>query len=182
MQKHYSFRCHLKLNRLYFPRNAIAKTKMTDHCHYIAGTWKEGIGESFSSINPATGNILWSGYHATQDEVEEAILAARESSNSWSALSLNQRLEYVRVFEDRLKQGDLAETISQETGKPFWESKQEVATMIQKINVSLEAYKERCPDKELSLGTSTLNVRHKPHGVTAVLVDLIFQVTCLMGI
>ncbi len=141
---------------------------MTDKSHYIDGEWRKGAGELFSSINPATGETLWTGNHATQNEVEEAVLAARESLAAWSSLTFDERLGFIRQFEERLKKGDLAETISQEAGKPLWEASQEVATMIQKIAISIDAYKERCPEKELPFGTSTLSVRHKPHGVVAV--------------
>ena len=141
---------------------------MTNQSHYIAGEWREGSGELFSSINPATGEILWTGNHANQREVEDAATAAREGLLPWSSLSFDQRLGFIRQFEERLKQGDLAQTISQETGKPLWEARQEVASMIQKITISIEAYQERCPEKELQFGTSTLSIRHKPHGVVVI--------------
>lgn len=141
---------------------------MPEKCHYIAGEWREGVGETFSSDDPSRGIELWNGRHATQDEVNETVLAARESFPAWSALSLDERVGFIHQFEEKLKAGNLAETISQETGKPLWEAKQEVAAMGQKIPASIEAYKERCPQKDLSVGVSTLSVRHKPHGVVAV--------------
>jgi succinylglutamic semialdehyde dehydrogenase len=137
-------------------------------CHYIAGEWREGVGDVFSSENPINDMTLWIGREATQGEVDEAVHAARESYPHWSTLSFETRARYLHQFEQKLNQINLAETISQETGKPLWESMQEVNGVIQKIGISIKAYKERCAETAFSLGTSTLKVRHKPQGVAAV--------------
>lgn len=101
-------------------------------------------------------------------QVDEAVLAATKSFPSWSQQSFNERRKFLKSYEDQLKkhEGQFAETISKETGKPLWESKQEVRTMIQKIDISIEAYRDRCPEKRI---TEHLSFRHKPHGVVAVL-------------
>jgi succinylglutamic semialdehyde dehydrogenase len=139
-------------------------------CHYIAGEWREGEGEEFSSHDPATGEQIGSWREATQQEVEAALLAARKSFASWSRLPFEERIHYLRHFEENLKtnQERFAETISQATGKPLWESGTEVAAMIQKIGISITAFQERCPQKTLKFETATLTVHHKPHGVAAV--------------
>ncbi len=136
--------------------------------HFISGSWVEGFGEPFRSLNPATQSTLWEGRQATPDEVHEAVSAAREAFPKWSALNFEKRLSFLKEYEKTLKENNsqLVEAICQETGKPKWESTQEVNAMIGKIDVSVEAYRERCPDKAV---TSTLHTRHKPHGVAAVL-------------
>jgi len=141
---------------------------MMQKCHYIAGEWVEGVGEAFSSEDPGTGQIVWTGKNAIQEEVNQAVSAARESFVRWSARSFEERVGFIRTFEERLRKGDLAESISQETGKPLWEAKMEVVSMIQKVTTSIDAYKERCPEKQIPFGASTIHVRHKPHGVVAV--------------
>ncbi|MCH9627037.1 MAG: N-succinylglutamate 5-semialdehyde dehydrogenase [Chlamydiales bacterium] len=135
--------------------------------HFISGSWVEGIGEPFHSLNPATQLTLWEGRQATPDEVDEAVSAAREAFPKWSAYSFEKRLSLLKEYEKALKENSsqLVEAICQETGKPRWESTQEVSAMIGKIAVSVEAYHERCPDQAL---TPTLHTRHKPHGVVAV--------------
>lgn len=121
--------------------------------HYIDGEWRKGREEE-----------------ATKEEVEEAVLAARRGFPAWKKLSLEERAHYLHLFEENLKenQKELAETISQESGKPLWESQGEVLSMIQKIGASIAAYQERCPEKEIQLESATLHVQHKPHGVLAV--------------
>ncbi len=60
--------------------------------------------------------------------------------------------------------------ISRETGKPLWEAKTEVGAVVNKVEISVAAYADRTPQKKLeaALG-SKVAVRHKPHGVLAVL-------------
>ncbi len=99
-------------------------------------------------------------------EVQESVEAARTAFKSWGRLPLEERSHFLRLFKSRLllRQEELALTISQETGKPLWESTEEVAAMAQKIDLSMEAYNERCPKVE----NPPLYTRHKPHGVVAV--------------
>ena len=121
------------------------------------------------SINPATDEEIWSG--AIGDaaiEVEEA----RAAWPSWAAHSVAYRVEAVRRFANvvRSKEAEFAELISKETGKPYWEARTEVAAVVNKVEISVEAYAERTPQRkmEAALG-NRVAVRHKPHGVLAVL-------------
>lgn len=125
-----------------------------------------------TSYNPATNEPVWKGTQANKEEVEHAIALARQSFEGWSRLNLDERLKYLYAYKQRLqeKQKELAEAISIETGKPLWETMAEVKSMIDKVDLSLESYKERCPTKErLTSGGAVSVTRHKPHGVIAVL-------------
>ncbi|MCA1748971.1 MAG: succinylglutamate-semialdehyde dehydrogenase, partial [Sphingomonadales bacterium] len=55
-------------------------------------------------------------------------------------------------------------------GKPVWEAKTEVEAVINKVDISITAYHERTPQrkKEGAMGMQNA-LRHKPHGVLAVL-------------
>ncbi len=68
------------------------------------------------------------------------------------------------------REQDFADIISRETGKPFWEARTEVGAVVNKVEISANAYLERTPMRkvEAALG-SKVAVRHKPHGVLAVL-------------
>jgi succinylglutamic semialdehyde dehydrogenase len=70
----------------------------------------------------------------------------------------------------RKKEAAFAELIARETGKPLWETRTEVGAVINKVEISVEAYAERTPQRkmEAALGNK-IAVRHKPHGVLAVL-------------
>lgn len=63
-----------------------------------------------------------------------------------------------------------AELIARETGKPLWEARTEVEAVIAKVEISVKAYSERTGSKKLdSALAGTASLRHKPHGVMAVL-------------
>ena len=70
----------------------------------------------------------------------------------------------------RRKEAEFAELISKETGKPFWEARTEVGAVVNKVDISVEAYAERTPQRKLEAALGNrIAVRHKPHGVIAVL-------------
>jgi succinylglutamic semialdehyde dehydrogenase len=121
------------------------------------------------SNDPATGEQIWSA--PIGDAVAE-VAAAREGWPAWAAHSIAYRIEAVRRFANvvRSKEQEFAELISRETGKPFWEARTEVAAVVNKVEISIAAYAERTPQRkiEAALGNKVA-VRHKPHGVLAVL-------------
>lgn len=138
--------------------------------HFIDGSWRSGSGEAIISLNPATGAPLWEGASAQKELVEEAVAAAREAFPRWAATPFNERVEALHRFQQELEFGkqELAEAISKEVGKPLWESKTEVAAMIGKIGISIEAYGERCKELKSETAATISITRHKPHGVIAV--------------
>ncbi len=121
------------------------------------------------SIDPATGEQVWSG--AIGDAAAE-VAAARASWPGWAAHSVAYRIEALRRFANvvRKAEEEFATIIAKETGKPLWEAKTEVAAVINKVEISIDAYAERTPQRRLeaALGNKVA-VRHKPHGVLAVL-------------
>jgi succinylglutamic semialdehyde dehydrogenase len=138
--------------------------------HFIFNQWLAGNGPEFSSIDPATGETVWSGRAATASEIDLAVTASRTALPSWAALPLQSRIKCLEAFatELRNRESDLAESISRETGKPLWESKEEVATMIAKVPVSIQAYHERRKETAVETNGITAATRFKPHGVLAV--------------
>ncbi len=137
---------------------------------YINGDWIEGNGPELVSINPANGRDVWRGHSANEQQVDAAVSSARRASRDWAVLQFDERELIVRRFESLLKEhkDHLAKTISREMGKPLWESLTEVAAMIGKINISLNAYHERTGERESELAGAKSVLRHKPHGVVAI--------------
>ncbi len=130
-----------------------------------------GGGNRFSSINPATGEIVWTGNEASAQQVEIAIKAAKKMFPEWSSTSLESRIDIFKCFEDLIKAQEftLAEAISKETGKPLWDAKNEVSAVIAKLGISLEAYESRCQEKIRDHQNGLSITRHRPHGVLGIL-------------
>ena len=121
------------------------------------------------SYEPATGEEMWRG---KVGDVDDVVARARRAWPAWAAQPLATRIELVRRFANEVrKEADkLATLISRETGKPLWEARTEVESVINKVDISVRAYADRTSQRKLDSalqGTSAL--RHKPHGVMAVL-------------
>jgi succinylglutamic semialdehyde dehydrogenase len=127
------------------------------------------MSTSLTSTEPATGKVLWSG--KTGDAAAE-VAAARKALPGWADHSPSYRMEALRRFANvvRKKDEEFATLIARETGKPLWECRTEVAAVIAKVEISIAAYAERTPklNLEAAMGNKVV-VRHKPHGVLAVL-------------
>ena len=127
------------------------------------------MSDTIVSTEPATGAEVWSG--PVGDAAAE-VAAARAAWPEWAAHSVTYRMETLRRFANvvRAKEDAFADLIARETGKPYWEAKTEVASVKAKVEISIEAYSERTPMRRLeaALGNK-VTVRHKPHGVLAVL-------------
>ncbi len=128
-----------------------------------------GVSEQLISTDPATGEQLWAG---TAGDAAAEVAAARAAWPAWAAHSLSFRIETLRRFANvvRAKEEEFAALIARETGKPFWEARTEVGAVINKVQISVDAYAERTPQRRLeaALGNK-IAVRHKPHGVLGVL-------------
>src|SRR4051794_15564854 len=97
--------------------------------HFINNTLLDGAGAAFESFDPGAGKPLATYHAGTAAEVDQAVRAAREAFDDWSLLSVEMRIGYLNAFGELLKKeknsaapNALPLLISQEMGKPFWES------------------------------------------------------------
>ncbi|AOE86834.1 succinylglutamate-semialdehyde dehydrogenase [Pseudomonas sp. TCU-HL1] len=138
--------------------------------HFVAGNWQAGQGEAFDSLNPVTQAVVWSGRGASAAQVDEAVKAARSAFPAWARRPLEERIAILEQFAVTLRNhaDELARCIGEETGKPLWESATEVTSMVNKVAISIQSYRERTGEKSGPLADATAVLRHKPHGVVAV--------------
>ncbi|WDI30919.1 succinylglutamate-semialdehyde dehydrogenase [Hyphococcus flavus] len=137
----------------------------------INGEWRDGGGEEFTSYDPSTGEAIWTGQAATKSDVSDAVSSARAAFEKWALTPLGHRIEIMERYRDLIKRDadDLARLISRETGKPLWETKTEAAAVAGKIDISIKAYHDRTGEHLNAAGATNAVLRHKPHGVMAVL-------------
>ncbi len=131
--------------------------------------WLPLANTELVSYEPATGAELWRGKIG---DVDATVGRARRAWPQWAAKPLATRIELLRRFanEVRSAQEPFAELIARETGKPLWEARTEVESVIAKVEISARAYGERTGQKRLDGGLQGSSaVRHKPHGVLVVL-------------
>lgn len=94
---------------------------------YINGKWvKPRSGKYFNSINPATEEVLAKVASANEDDVNDAVLAAKNAYQKiWTKLSGAERGKYVyrlaRMMQERARELAVIETL--DGGKPIRESR-----------------------------------------------------------
>jgi succinylglutamic semialdehyde dehydrogenase len=125
--------------------------------------------ETPTSYEPATGAALWTGEIG---DVDAEVARARAGWSSWASRPLTVRMETLRRFANVVRQqaDKFADLIARETGKPLWEATTEVEAVVNKVEISISAYSERTSQRRLegAMG-ARVALRHKPHGVLAVL-------------
>lgn len=136
----------------------------------INGSWVDGEGTAFESINPARNEVVWQGHAATDNQVDAAVMAARQAFPNWADSTVEERLVVIKRFAELLEQNkaEFAQIIAEETGKPLWETATEVGAMIAKVAISERAYQQRTGVVENPMPGAQAFIRHKPHGVVAV--------------
>ena len=123
----------------------------------------------FQSFEPATGALLWEG---AEDDAGPVVRTARAARPGWAATELSERAAILRRFADivRERDSDLSALIARETGKPLWEARTETKSVAGKVDIAIRAYADRTPRRDLPAPAATrATLRHKPHGVLAVL-------------
>ncbi|KPD23090.1 MULTISPECIES: succinylglutamate-semialdehyde dehydrogenase [Idiomarina] len=143
---------------------------MTNSIQFINGAWEAGEGQKFDSVDPARNEVIWSGESASANQVEKAVMAARQAFPEWAEKSVDERLAICKKFSELLEENKehLARTMAKETGKPVWETRTEVGAMMGKVAISERAYNERTGTVENEMPGAKAFIRHKPHGVVAV--------------
>ncbi|WP_406851702.1 succinylglutamate-semialdehyde dehydrogenase [Brevundimonas sp. BH3] len=125
----------------------------------------------FQSIDPTTGEIVWEGVETTAEQVAAAVAKARTALSDWALRSREARIAIMKAYQVRLKErsSEIAEAISRETGKALWETQAEATIMQGKVDISIRAYNERTGERSNDMAFGRAVLRHRPHGVAAVL-------------
>jgi succinylglutamic semialdehyde dehydrogenase len=143
---------------------------MANLSNYINGEWLAGSGAELATIDPSTGRQTWTSNASSPDDIARAAQAAHDSFEAWALTPLAERIAIATRFRDLLKDNaeSLAATIAEEVGKPLWEARTEVATMANKIDISVQAHAARTGESVAKVADGNAVLRHRPHGVFAV--------------
>jgi succinylglutamic semialdehyde dehydrogenase len=135
------------------------------------GDWRAGEGARFVTIDPATNEEAWVGAEASVAQVDHAMGSARAAFPAWARMPLERRIEIARAFAKGIeaKADTIARTISIEMGKPLWDSRGEVQSVIGKIELSVRAQELRAGIRTEPAAFGAMALRHNPHGVMGVL-------------
>ncbi|PRY06683.1 betaine-aldehyde dehydrogenase [Paraburkholderia sp. BL25I1N1] len=92
---------------------------------YIGGVYVDATsGETFDTLNPATGETLASVQRASAADVDRAVRSAQEGQREWAALTAMQRSRILRRAVELLRErnDELAALETRDTGKPIAET------------------------------------------------------------
>ncbi|OAJ63826.1 betaine-aldehyde dehydrogenase [Paraburkholderia ginsengiterrae] len=93
---------------------------------YIGGAYADATsGETFDTLDPATGETLASVQQATAADVDRAVQSAQQGQREWAALTAMQRSRILRRAVELLRErnDELAALETRDTGKPIAETR-----------------------------------------------------------
>lgn len=93
---------------------------------FIGGKFVDSSGSTFDTISPSTEKKITTVSHATEDDVDRAVKAARAAyDKTWSKMSGSERGKYLfriaRIIQERSRELAVAETL--DNGKPIRETR-----------------------------------------------------------
>jgi acyl-CoA reductase-like NAD-dependent aldehyde dehydrogenase len=93
--------------------------------NFIGGEWVDAAsGETFESVNPATGEVLGAFPRSSAEDVDRAVAAAKEAYDGWRLTPAPKRAEVLYRFANLLTEhkAELTELMSREMGKVLAEA------------------------------------------------------------
>lgn len=106
-------------------------------------------------------------------DVEKVIDSANAGFKIWKKLSQQERNVYLRKYQDEVskRKDEIALAISYEMGKPLWESKTEAASVVAKVNVTIEDSLPRIANKNIEniMPNTNGHIFYKPIGPSLII-------------
>ena len=115
---------------------------MSNISHYINGGIKEGASGRYQNVfNPATGEVSHQVALADQNEVDEAVAAAKAAWPAWAAFPVLRRARIMDKFKNIVNEraDQLAEAISAQHGKTHDDALGEVTRGIEVVEFATSA-------------------------------------------
>jgi len=131
----------------------------------VNGEW---IGRSPADFLDELGVFQYS-YAA----IDQAVNAAREAFPAWRRKTVAERANILKKYQAALKEreDEVVQILSREVGKPLWESKTEIAAMLNKVDITINDSMKLIEGQVLSqIMENTAGVyRYRPYGVMGVI-------------
>ncbi|OCK85579.1 aldehyde dehydrogenase [Lepidopterella palustris CBS 459.81] len=145
----------------------------------VDGKKRTGI-DVHHGVNPVTGDELWDCPIGTQQDVDDAVTAAKKAFPAWSATPLEKRKEMLRKFSDLFSahSEEFTTLLCKESGKPRKFAGIEVAGVNDFIgwHCSLNIPEERLEDDEKVVTTV-----YQPLGVVGAICPWNFPLILAIG-
>jgi succinylglutamic semialdehyde dehydrogenase len=125
-------------------------------------------------VNPGDRNDVLGRFSFSSTSVDDAVAAAREAVKPWNRYSLEDRSQAIKHFAALIDESaeDLAILITRETGKPLWESREEVASSKRVVRLLADEGPRWLRPKVLREDAAWSDLR--PHGAVGVITPFTF--------
>lgn len=119
--------------------------------------------------SPADTNDVIARFGVAKSQADRAVEAARAALRAWRRTPRDARAAVLLAYRDRIRANadELATAIAREIGKPMWEARTEVGAMATKVDLTLGEGARFVRDEVLA--DLPGEIRHRPHGVMAVI-------------
>lgn len=130
-----------------------------------------------ASRNPATGEVVRELPCASEKEVNDAVLRARNAQSEWCARGTRERIAILQKFQRAVHnhKSEIAKLITTETGKPYAEAlTTEVIVVLDSARFYIENAYELLADEPLShanlaMKTKAGRIFREPYGIIGVI-------------
>lgn len=106
-------------------------------------------------------------------DVDRVVESAVAGFKTWRKLSQEERNNYLKAYQAEVKkrQEEIAVAIALETGKPLWDSRTEAASVVSKVNVTIEDSLPRISNKQIDgiLPKTNGHIIYKPLGPSLII-------------
>ena len=121
---------------------------------YVNGGFRTSKGsETIPVTNPANQDVLVEAPYSTMEEIDEAVAAAKTAFEAWRLVPAPERVRFMMKYQMLLKdkQDEIAEVLSQETGKTFADAQGDVWR-------GIEVVEQACNIPAMMMGETSENV------------------------
>jgi succinate-semialdehyde dehydrogenase/glutarate-semialdehyde dehydrogenase len=138
----------------------------------MAGTRTDNLeGDVLISYDPSNGEMIGTVRKTDIDELGEKVRAARDAQKIWSALTIDERIDYLNKCADALRgrAGEIAELLSREMGKDLRRSTNEVMSCCDDVSFKTAEIKEALKTRVIDGDGMETQIQYNPLGVCAVI-------------
>jgi succinylglutamic semialdehyde dehydrogenase len=106
-------------------------------------------------------------------DVERVVESANAGFKTWRKLPTQERNKFLKNYQEEVakRKDEIALAIAYETGKPLWEAKTEAASVIAKVNVTIEDSLARITNKDIEniMPNTNGHIYFKPIGPSLII-------------
>lgn len=144
---------------------------------YLMATDAQIAGRKFSSVNPASGEILREFESAGDADVRAALARARSAQPAWNQIGAERRADILRKFQRHLheRKTEVARVITREAGKPVGEALlTEVLVVLDSARFCIQhapafLRQQPVPHGNLAMKTKRGHILRLPYGVVGII-------------